>query len=55
MNNKSVIAYAEEKYRYCCDHELYEDARYWAAYIDGARAQIREDDRIAAAYFNTAQ
>ena len=38
----SVIEYAEQQYEYCCEHELYEDARYWAAYLQGARAQKEE-------------
>lgn len=43
MDKKSIIAYAEEKYRFYCELEMYEDARYWAAYLDGAKAQLRED------------
>ena len=38
----SVIEYAEKQYKYCCDHDLYEDARYWSAYLQGARAQKEE-------------
>ena len=38
----TVIEYAEKQYEWCCDHEQYEDARYWAAYLQGARAQKQE-------------
>ena len=38
----TVIEYAEKQYEWCCDHEQYEDARYWASYLDGARAQKAE-------------
>ena len=39
----SVIEYAEKRYKECCDNEQYEDARYWSAYLQGARAQKKED------------
>ena len=40
-----VIEYAKERYEYCCQNELYEDARYWSAYLDGAKAQAAEVQR----------
>lgn len=40
----TVIEFAEKRYKECCDNGLYEDARYWAAYLDGARAQKKEGD-----------
>lgn len=39
----TVIEYAEKRYEECCENGDYEDARYWAAYLDGARAQMREE------------
>lgn len=39
----TVIEFAEKRYKECCDNEEYEDARYWAAYLDGAKAQQKED------------
>lgn len=39
----SIIEYAEKRYREACANEQYVDARYWAAYLDGARAQQKED------------
>lgn len=43
LKSMSVIEFAEKRYKECCDNGLYEDARYWAAYLDGARAQRKED------------
>ena len=40
----NIIECAEKQYKYCCDHDLYEAARYWAAYLDGARAQKKEGE-----------
>lgn len=40
----TVIEYAEKRYKECCDNEQYEDARYWAAYLDGAKAQRKEGE-----------
>lgn len=39
----SVIEFAEKQYKWCCEHDEYEAARYWAAYLNGARAQKKED------------
>lgn len=39
----SVIEFAEKQYWDCCERDDYEDARYWAAYLEGARAQKKED------------
>ena len=39
----TVIEFAEKRYKECCETGEYEDARYWAAYLEGARAQKRED------------
>lgn len=44
LKSVSVIEFAEKRYKECCDNEQYEDARYWAAYLDGARAQKKEDN-----------
>ena len=41
---ETVIEYAERRYRECCDAADYEDARYWSAYLNGARAQKKEDE-----------
>ena len=40
----SVIEFAEKQYAYCCEHDEYEEARYWAAYLNGAKAQKKEDE-----------
>ena len=39
----TVIEFAEKRYKECCDAEDWEDARYWSAYLDGARAQKKEN------------
>ena len=39
----TVIEFAEKRYRECCEEDP-DDARYWAAYLDGARAQIKENN-----------
>lgn len=44
----TVIEFAEKRYKECCDNEEYEDARYWAAYLDGARAQKDTWERLKA-------
>ena len=38
----TVIEFAEKRYRECCEKD-FDEARYWAAYLDGARAQLKED------------
>lgn len=40
----SVIEFAEKKYVWCCENDEFAEARYWAAYLNGARAQKKEDD-----------
>ena len=39
----TVIEFAEKRYKECCEAGDCEDARYWAAYLDGARAQKKEN------------
>ncbi len=39
----TVIEFAEKRYRECCEKD-YDEARYWAAYLDGARAQKKEEN-----------
>lgn len=46
----NVIEYAEKKYAEACRNEKYEDARYWRAYLDGAKAQKKAEP--AAIVFN---
>lgn len=38
---KTVIEYAEKRLKDCEAH----DKAYWAAYLDGAREQKKEDER----------
>lgn len=40
---KSVIEFAEKRLGECDKQGDYQDARYWAAYLNGARAKDRED------------
>lgn len=42
----NVIEYAEKKYAEACRNEQYEDARYWSAYIDGAKAQKKAEPAV---------
>lgn len=42
---RTVIEFAEKRLRECDETEDVYDARYWTAYLDGARAQKREDDK----------
>lgn len=37
-----VIDFAEKRYKECCENGEDEDARYWAAYLDGVRAYAKE-------------
>lgn len=41
---KSVIEFAIRRLDECDQKGDYQDSRYWAAYLDGARAQKKEDD-----------
>ena len=41
---ETVIEYAERRYRECCAEADYENAQYWSAYLNGARAQKKEDE-----------
>ena len=41
----TVIEFAEKRYRECCEKD-FDDARYWAAYLEGARAQLKEDTNV---------
>lgn len=43
----TVIEFAKKRYKECCESGDAEDARYWAAYLDGARAQLNEERRAA--------
>lgn len=40
----SVIEFAMKRLEECDKQGDYQDARYWAAYLDGACAQKKEDD-----------
>jgi len=42
----NVIEYAEKKYAEACRNEKYEDARYWSAYLDGAKAQKKAEPAV---------
>lgn len=39
----TIIEFAEKRLKECCENDDYDDARYWTAYLDGARAQKKED------------
>lgn len=42
--SQSVIEYAEDRLRECDKAGEHQNTLYWAAYLDGARAQKREDE-----------